>query len=88
MAAKTTSGSGFHFRFVFCVLDLVDSAKISHASVDILKDHLHLKRHERAASKPGNGQPLGQFPLAHFRNDFPYPARLGLELGVGLVGLG
>ena len=26
MAAKTTSGSGFHFIFVICVVDLVDNA--------------------------------------------------------------
>jgi len=26
MAAKTTSGSGFHFRFVFYALDLVENA--------------------------------------------------------------
>jgi len=25
MAAKTTSGCGFHFRFVFCVVDFVEN---------------------------------------------------------------
>jgi len=33
----------------------------------------------------GNGQSPGQFPQRTFPR---YPARLGLELGVGLVGLG